>query len=523
MLSRAARIALLIAFLIGCARAIDRAWLCDDSFISFRYARNLVEGKGLVYNEGERVEGYTNLLWTLLIAGALKGGVEPEPASKTGGILCWLALAAVLAVHAARRRRLPFAAAAVLLMDDWQTWATGGLETSLFALLSAAGVLLADGPGSARRAALAGLLLALAVATRPDGVLFAAVGVLACALAHRAYLIALLAPLVAGGAALVAFKLAYYGELLPTAFHSKSALRPYYGQGLIYAALFVQKNWFLVPLAAAAAVAGRAPRESRAPVAACLLFGLYVIHSGGDFMFARRLLPAVPFLLVALEEMLAAIPHEAVRGGLYALGLLGACLPCNVFAGADDRIFGIANEPAFYPREYVEMRKAQAHAAAQALAGAPVRTMFEGGMCMFGYYSRLPYLVEATGLTQYTLARRPLLARGLVGHEKGPDDAWLTENRIHLVFLQAPPPILPGEPRHANTVHFGGVLRATVWIYEDAVMDRLRGNPDVRFTPIEHTLRAAERKIERLPEPEAARMRAFLARFYLDSARTGGP
>ena len=36
----------------------------------------------------------------------------------------------------------------------------------------------------------------------------------------------------------------------------------------------------------------------------------------------------------------------------------------------------------------------------------------EGGMCVFGYYSRLPYLVEMTGLTQYSLAKAPLMARG---------------------------------------------------------------------------------------------------------------
>jgi hypothetical protein len=32
----------------------------DDAYISFAYARNLVEGNGLVFNVGERVEGYTN-------------------------------------------------------------------------------------------------------------------------------------------------------------------------------------------------------------------------------------------------------------------------------------------------------------------------------------------------------------------------------------------------------------------------------------------------------------------------------
>jgi hypothetical protein len=50
----------------------------DDAYISFRYARNLVEGHGLVYNIGQHVEGFTNLLWVLLIALGMKlGGAAP--------------------------------------------------------------------------------------------------------------------------------------------------------------------------------------------------------------------------------------------------------------------------------------------------------------------------------------------------------------------------------------------------------------------------------------------------------------
>ena len=38
------------------------AWVCDDAFISYRYAEHLASGMGLVYNTGEAVEGYTNFL-----------------------------------------------------------------------------------------------------------------------------------------------------------------------------------------------------------------------------------------------------------------------------------------------------------------------------------------------------------------------------------------------------------------------------------------------------------------------------
>ena len=45
--------------------------LFDDGMISMRYARMLVEGFGLVWNPGEYVEGYTNPLWTLVMAAVI--------------------------------------------------------------------------------------------------------------------------------------------------------------------------------------------------------------------------------------------------------------------------------------------------------------------------------------------------------------------------------------------------------------------------------------------------------------------
>jgi len=58
----------------------------EDAFISFRYASNLIQGHGLVYNVGERVEGYTNFLWTLILAGGMALGADPVPLSRFLGI-----------------------------------------------------------------------------------------------------------------------------------------------------------------------------------------------------------------------------------------------------------------------------------------------------------------------------------------------------------------------------------------------------------------------------------------------------
>jgi len=50
-------------------------FVVDDAFISFRYAQNLLDGHGLVFNPGEQVEGYSNLLWILLTSFGMKLGL----------------------------------------------------------------------------------------------------------------------------------------------------------------------------------------------------------------------------------------------------------------------------------------------------------------------------------------------------------------------------------------------------------------------------------------------------------------
>jgi hypothetical protein len=458
-------------------------------------------------------------------------------AAHAAGLGFWLLLIGSLALwswqRAGQRQFLPLAAVLVLVMGDYQTWATGALETSMFAFLSVAGILLACREDAGKyQMLLAGTLLAAAVGTRPDGVIFAAVGVAASWFSNTdgsirkrlALTSSLVFPLMVGGAALVTFKLRYYGDLLPTAFYSKSASDPYYGQGLFYVGLYLAKNWFVLPLVLLLAFLSF-PRWPALPkrtnlvlLAAFFGFVAYVAHSGGDFMFARRLLPAMPFLFLVLEDLLLSLPSRALQTGIFAFSVLAACFPYPIYPKQPHFIRGVANEPAFYSQPYIEARHAQAKVAARALAGLPVRAVFEGGMCMFGYYSDLPYLAESYGLTQYSLAKKPLTTRGRVGHEKSVDDQWATENSIHFIFSNALPPVPRSAPQRGDEIYFGNMLKAKIWIYSDAIMDRLRDNPGVSFVPIEQTLSSAHQEIEQTSSAEAQRVYEFLERFYFHTA-----
>ena len=81
---------IIIIFFLGLYGAIAKSWTGDDAFISFRYAQNLVEGKGLVYNAGEKVEGYSNFLWTMLVALGMELKLDPIHTTNALGLVSFV-------------------------------------------------------------------------------------------------------------------------------------------------------------------------------------------------------------------------------------------------------------------------------------------------------------------------------------------------------------------------------------------------------------------------------------------------
>ena len=72
---------ILVAAIAAWLHARRFSFVCDDAYISFRYAQNLARHGVLEWNVGERVEGFTNFLWTVFLAAAIKLGFSPESAS----------------------------------------------------------------------------------------------------------------------------------------------------------------------------------------------------------------------------------------------------------------------------------------------------------------------------------------------------------------------------------------------------------------------------------------------------------
>lgn len=118
------------------------AWGSDDAYISYRYASNMVNGFGLVYNPGEWVEGYSNFLYTLIIALFVK--INPSityQASFLFNMFCYISTIILFFWYLNQRtkRNMAFLGTFALSANPimW-AWPSSGLETSSIILVQLA-------------------------------------------------------------------------------------------------------------------------------------------------------------------------------------------------------------------------------------------------------------------------------------------------------------------------------------------------------------------------------------------------
>lgn len=446
-------------------------FMADDAFISLRYSERFLQGKGLTWNDGERVEGYSNLTWVL--ATALLGLALDDlllSARVLGVLSAWACLAAL--VYRWRRLALPEAIASggaalmVAAAGPLAVWAIGGLEQPLFAALlawsyvsvfraaersreEASPTSVAHGTGARsadfrwRAWALPGVLLGLLSLTRPDGFLFV-VPLVFCAVvvpggpAARFRAATVLACVPAVFVALqLAFRLLYYGEWVPNTALAKLSWTPErQEQGTAYVRAGLTAAWPLVALASTSLFCLRAsgPRFRVATLVAALSCWLaYVTSIGGDIFPAWRHLVAA-FVLLALlaTEGLRTLLRRAAWGWPMVVVVLG------VLVAKMDAL----------QRNDIGMRKARherwewdAPPIAELLRRnfgdkEPLLAVDSAGCLPF--FSKLPAL-DMLGLNDAYLTHHPPpdLGKGELGHELG-DGRYFLERKPDIVLFGAP-------------------------------------------------------------------------------------
>ncbi|WP_411822065.1 hypothetical protein [Leptospira sp. 'Mane'] len=431
-------------------------WLCDDAFISFVYSRNLAEGAGLVFQLGERVEGYSNFLWTVLLSIGIKLSVSPLDESVLMGIFSFLGLLIYFCFQEKRIHAgywIPVFTIHLSLFYHHWIFATSGLETMCFTLFLSMAL-----SGWEKKSEYTSSLLAVLSLIRPEGVLF--FGIHFCEVFFkfgstgnwkRIFSVKYLLPLFV----LLGFELAriyYYGEILPNTFYAKADHPGYFGQGINYL-----MYWFRsYPVYIGFFFYGLYlftkdllfDSNKRFLSFAVVLYIIYVIYVGGDFMGMRFWIPIIPYFSWIVYVRLSAHLNQIIFTGntdqaaikrkkiffsfVLFLFIFSLAVYINPFGKNHSGLptwRGIGEERRFYENKLIS----DAGYDKNSLEG--FRVAFFGAQAHFIYWMQPYYAWEAeTGLTDKRLARKSTSTRGRVGHEKNASLAELKERNLDLVL-----------------------------------------------------------------------------------------
>lgn len=394
-------------------------WLCDDAYISFRYARHLAEGVGLRFNLAPEppVEGYSNFQWVVWLAAWKWIGVEPMLAARWSSAACGALLVAWTTRFATCRFELAPAAALacglfLATLPPTAIWATSGLETMPTALFVFGCYERLLGDPERPRGMQAGVLGLLAALTRADGTLWIALllccaGLLWLVEGRPARLLRATlgagAVLALGVGAHVAWRHAYYGDFVPNTAHVKAGFTAYrLERGFDYLAVY----FLTLPSLALALLSalGRWERGLRAvwipALAVVLATCAYSVWVGGDFMpMGRFLAPMLPFVALLFARALGGVrlPRSGAFLAASCVALsLAACFDLNAVPAAVRRKFDFRADRPVWESEISFWRSMKQRARdwdvqGRALARfvAPGESMILGAMGAISYYSDL--------------------------------------------------------------------------------------------------------------------------------------
>jgi len=504
-------------------------WLCDDAFISFRYARNWASGAGLRFNPGEHppVEGYSNFLWTAFCALIEVLGLDVTSCAPVVSFACG-SLLLYLVFNTLRRSEtdlLPACLATLSLgcFPPFFVWSTGGLETMPLALLmflTFERLVLRRGGPEPVGAGIAGLGMAL---IRVDGIAWSLLfGVLALFKDLRQpdarsarQLWRYFAIVGVGFAVYVAWRFAYYERPLSNSAYAKMGLPPIAMlRGVHYVLAYFLT--FLTPvvfLGGCVIALRRATRAIGIPVIIATLASLaYAVATGADFMTMWRFL--VPGFVVFNTLLLAwllqvcwgpSVPRRslvvAIGGAIVGLGLLPAwnvhLVPESVRKSVHFRsTWPFRSERDMWERMSTNSRVWSKFGLALKEHTDPGDSCVLSFIGAIGYYTDL-YIYDRFGLVTPEVASRkasgPLYAPG---HDKGVPHTYFLKDHPTILYVANRPQSLDGVAAYAR--RFEGWRGVDRYVTDFIEIHVDRDDPELRYLVI-------LRRIDENADPDEAR------------------
>ncbi len=427
-------------------------WMLDDAFISFRYAENIADGNGAVYNVGEKVEGYTTFLWVIILAAGKWFGFNTVIFSKIMGLIfafgCLVLLGNAHRFVGVIEPRISIAAVLFLGTSGvFLPWGVSGMEVTLFTFLILIDVLYylrIKEFGNIRRYIFLGILCGLTALTRPEGLLIFGL-ISADILFTKNKKIYVLYLILAFGALYLPYyiwRYDYYGYLFPNTFYAKVgwSIEQVF-RGFRYLIIFaIPAMAILLPMIDPLAISLLFKKYSRLYILPIIVgvYTIYIILIGGDSMPAARFFtPIMPIfcILSAMSVMLISGIRKVVFIVMVVIVYNFVLLDFfNMKPHIEsDRVAEVGKEVASWLRENVS-------------PGALIATNTAGSI---PYYSKFK-TIDMLGLNDVHIAHReiPDLGSGWPGHEKGDGEYVLSRHPDLILFgssYGAKTPVFPSD------------------------------------------------------------------------------
>lgn len=427
----------------------------DDAYISYRYAANFADGHGLVFNRGQiPVEGYTNFLWVLVLAGvALARLPIPETASLLG-VLFSFGLLILMVVWASRQKEftpdfsITIPAVVLAASPSLALWSHAGMETPMFTFLLVLGTLfLGFEERNEWLGVLSGLTFALAALTRPEGLLIGGIiigysylksddrGIRFFAFLTRSFLF-LLPPLFH-----FLWRKSYYGHWLPNTFYAKTTTgSELTGIGMTYLKGFLLQGGLILIILMVLALFIRSKIEGLSTIFLLIaVYSAYVVWVGGDWMPAHRLfLPILPFLVMGASVFIVKSSDVSPR-----LSFLLTLLVCAHFLFHGIKAHARFTEHSFLAQTFLKseppvdiLKELGLHFKQHASPDQVIAVVPAGKI---PYYSELQ-TIDMRGLCDSHISRQPFsdsIKHLLAGHFKRDDDYVLHQKPDFIVITGA--------------------------------------------------------------------------------------
>jgi arabinofuranosyltransferase len=428
---------------------LPNAWVADDAYITLRTVDHFCDGRGLIYNPGERVQAYTHPLWMFALSAVYwVSGAHYWGTIALGLVCSLLAISGFVAWHGRHHGVAAALTLALLGSRAFVDFSTSGLENSLtHGLLVLFYAIFFREPQHERRRWLSSLTLTAAalLLCRMDAIWLVLPALFMAAFQSRTFLSrrALIGALALGMTpwlAWASFALVYYGSAVPNTalakLHTGLPQSALIQQGVLYVLDVAGRDpWTLLILLSGLLAAALRPAAGTWTLAVGLLFHLaYVLFIGGDFMSGRFF--SAPLVLACLI-IARSVPQTATTArGLAIAAVLGGCLAVRPTWGLDfqprdsrfgaewDRASGVSDEQAYWYRSTgilsarqfgVDMPRSKGRNIAEQTPPGAVLAVGAAGMIGFFAHPTI-YILDHFALVDGFLARLPSVPDFRPGH-----------------------------------------------------------------------------------------------------------